>query len=151
MKIAVGSDHAGYYLKAFILAELGEEGYETIDCGTDSPESVDYPDYAGEVCRRVVGGEVDYGVVICSTGIGVSIAANKVPGIRAALCHTEFSAFMARRHNNANVLALGGNVLGNLLARSITLTFIDEHFSHGERHVRRIKKISGMEEHQPES
>jgi len=145
MKIAIGCDHAGYPLKDYLVSELPDNGFTVTDCGTYSEESVDYPDYAGAVCEKVVSGEVDYGIVVCSTGIGISIAANKVHGIRAALCHTEFSAVMARQHNNANVLALGANVLGKGLALSITRTFLGEPFSRGDRHIRRIDKISGLE------
>ena len=145
MKIAIGADHAGYDMKCFLIAELGKSGYDIVDCGTNSAESVDYPDFAGAVCRLVVSKEVQLGIVICSTGIGISIAANKIHGIRAALCHTEFSARMARQHNDANVLALGGTVLGKNLALSIAEVFLAEPFSQGERHVRRVKKMMSFE------
>ena len=146
MKIAIGADHAGYDMKSFLVSELEKSGYDMVDCGTNGPESVDYPDFAGSVCRLVVSKEVDYGIVICSTGIGISIAANKIHGIRAALCHTEFSARMARQHNDANVLALGGTVLGKNLALSIAEVFLAEPFSQGERHVRRVKKMMSFEQ-----
>ena len=146
MKIAIGCDHAGYPLKHYLVSELSDNGFTVTDCGTYSEKSVDYPDYAGTVCKKIVSGEADLAILICGTGIGISIAANKVNGIRAALCHTEFSAVMARQHNNANVLALGANVIGKGLARSIARTFLKEPFSHGERHIRRIDKISGLEQ-----
>jgi len=136
MKVAIGSDHAGFRLKQYLIRELTDRGHE---------ESVDYPDFAGEVCRLVTEGGAVLGIVVCSTGIGVSIAANKVRGIRAALCHTEFSAYMARQHNDANVLALGGNVLGDRLALEIATTFLAETFSEDERHIRRINKIARLE------
>ena len=145
MKVAIGSDHAGFEMKSCLVLELGNKGIEIIDCGTNSSASVDYPDYAGKVCGLVTSKKVEFGIVICSTGIGISIAANKIHGIRAALCHTEFSARMARQHNNANVLALGGCVLGKNLALAIAEVFLSEPFSHGERHIRRIDKMMSFE------
>lgn len=145
MKLAIGSDHAGFGMKSFLIERLKNSGHNITDCGTHSAESTDYPDYAAEVCARINDGTVEYGILICGTGIGISIAANKIKGIRAALCHTEFSAKMARQHNNANVLALGANVLGEELALSIAETFIGEKFSLGERHIRRIGKITALE------
>ena len=145
MKVAIGSDHAGFALKEYLMKELSTLGYEMVDCGTDSDQSVDYPDYAGNVCKLVKNHGVTYGIVICSTGIGISIAANKIRGIRAALCHTEFSARMARQHNKANVLALGGNVLGDKQALAVATAFLSEDFSQGERHIRRIDKITTLE------
>ena len=145
MEVAIGCDHAGFNLKCYLLKELTNLGYEMIDCGTDSDAPVDYPDYVGEVCKLVKTGNARFGILICSTGIGVSIAANKLRGIRAALCHTEFSAYMARQHNDSNVLTLGGTVFGNKLALAIAVTFLSEKFSHGERHIRRIRKIQELE------
>ena len=145
MKIAIGSDHAGYEMKSYLIDKLEKQGYDIVDCGTNSRDSVDYPDFAGAVCRLIVSKEVEYGILICSTGIGISIAANKIHGIRAALCHTEFSARMARQHNNANVLALGGTVFGKNLALSIAEVFLAEPFSRGERHIRRITKMMSFE------
>jgi ribose 5-phosphate isomerase B len=143
--IALGSDHAGYGLKSFLKQNLLDSGYEVIDCGTDSTDSVDYPDFAGAVCATVTSGAAVSGVLVCSTGVGISIAANKVHGIRAALCHTEFTAAMSRQHNNANVIALGANVLGDKQALAIMLAFLGESYSHGERHQRRIDKIDNMD------
>ena len=145
MKVAIGCDHAGFHLKEYLLKELVNLGYEMINCGTDSEDPVDYPDYAGEVCRLIQSNNAQLGILICSTGIGISIAANKLKGIRAALCHTEFSAAMARQHNDANVLTLGGAVIGNKLAFSIARTFLKEDFTPNERHIKRIRKISDSE------
>ncbi|MBN1295108.1 MAG: ribose 5-phosphate isomerase B [Candidatus Latescibacteria bacterium] len=145
MKVAIGSDHAGFDMKTYLVTELTNRGFDIDDCGTYGPDSVDYPDYAGKVCQLVVSKKVELGIVICSTGIGISIAANKINGIRAALCHTEFSARMARQHNNANVLALGGTVVGKNLALAIAEVFLAEPFSKGERHIRRINKIMSLE------
>ena len=145
MKVAIGCDHAGFTLKQYLSKELADLGYEMLDCGTDSEDSVDYPDYAVKVCNHVVSGQAQFGIVICNTGIGTSIAANKKHGIRAALCHTVFSACMARQHNNANVLALGGQVLGNRLALAIAEVFLNEEFSEEARHIRRIKKITELD------
>ena len=143
--IALGSDHAGYGIKSFLKHELLDSGYEVVDCGTDSTDSVDYPDYAGAVCEQILSGAARFGVLVCSTGIGISIAANKVHGIRAALCHTEFTAAMSRRHNNANVMTLGGNVLGDKQSLAILHAFLAEPYSHVERHQRRIDKMDGMD------
>ncbi|MBA7482660.1 putative sugar phosphate isomerase YwlF [subsurface metagenome] len=146
MKVAIGSDHAGFELKEYIFEELQKCGFEMIDCGTKTTDSVDYPDLARKVCDLVLSGEVKFGIAICGTGIGISMAANKIHGIRAALCHTEFSARMARQHNNANVLALGGRIFGKDLALDIVKTFLAEDFSDIERHKKRIKKMMELED-----
>ena len=148
MNVAIGCDHAGLNLKKYLLKELTDLGYEMINCGTDSEDSVDYPDYAEKVCKLVQCHDAQLGILVCSTGIGISIAANKLRGIRAALCHTEFSAVMARQHNEANVLTLGGAVIGNRLALAIAEAFLKENFSRGERHIRRIQKIIELENSQ---
>ena len=145
MRIAIGSDHAGFDLKDYLYRELQKFEYEMIDCGTNGPESVDYPDYARAVSEHVLSGEARFGIGVCGTGVGISIAANKIHGIRAALCHTEFSARMARQHNNANVLALGDRVLGTELALSITLAFLAESFTDVGRHKKRIQKMMDLE------
>ena len=145
MKVAIGSDHAGFELKEYLFKELQKCGFDMIDCGTKSSESVDYPDIARKVCDLVLSGEVPFGIAICGTGIGISVAANKIHGIRAALCHTEFSARMARQHNNANVLALGGRVFGTGVALDIAKTFLSEKFSDVERHKKRIQKMMDFE------
>lgn len=141
--LAIGCDHGGYALKRAILRHLDARGIEYKDYGTDSEESCDYPDYARAVAEAVAQGEADFGILICGTGIGMSIAANKVPGVRAALCGDCFSAEATRAHNDANVLALGARVLGEGLALKIVDTFLDTPFSNDERHIRRIRKIEG--------
>ena len=145
MKIALGSDHGGYNLKNEIISYLKENGYETKDFGTYSTESCDYPDYALKVAEAVANKEFEFGILVCGTGIGISISANKVPGIRAALCSDTFSAHATREHNNANILALGERVVGPSLAIDIVKTFLNSKFE-GDRHQRRIDKISKIEE-----
>ena len=142
MRIAIGSDHAGVQLKRQIKAAL--DSVDFIDVGAHSEESCDYPDYAAEVARTVLDGGADAGIVICGTGIGASITANKFAGVRAALCQNEFMAEMARRHNNANVLALGARVTGQDLAIRIVERFLASEFD-GGRHQRRLDKITAIE------
>ena len=144
MKIGIGSDHGGYNLKKQVKEFLEEKGIEVSDFGTNSSDSVDYPDYAKKVAEAVVNKEVERGIVICGTGIGISIAANKVKGIRCALCTDTYSARMSREHNNANMLALGERVTGVGLALDIVAAWIDTEFLAG-RHEKRVNKISDME------
>jgi len=144
MKIGLGSDHGGFELKEFIKEYLIQQSYEVVDYGTDNTESVDYPEFGQKVGRAVVDGSVDLGIIMCGTGLGISIAANKVAGVRAAVVSEEFSARMARAHNNANILALGGRVVGKDLAKSIVDTFINTDFD-GGRHQRRIDKMMNIE------
>lgn len=144
LKIAIGSDHAGYPLKNEVIKLLEEEGFEYIDMGTDSTESVDYPDFAYKVADSVSTGECDRGILICGTGIGMSITANKVEGIRAALCHDVFSARATRNHNNSNVLTMGSRVIGPGLAREIVRAWLGAEFD-GGRHERRVNKITSIE------
>ena len=139
--IAIGCDHGGYGLKQKILAHLTERGLEYQDFGCDSTASVDYPVYGKAVAHAVAEGRCDRGIVICSTGIGISIAANKVPGIRCALCGDCFSARATRQHNGANVLALGALVTGPGLALQVADIFLDTPFSGEERHSRRISQL----------
>ena len=139
--IGVGSDHGGFELKKTICTHLEQRGLEYKDFGTYTNESCDYPEYGRAVAEAVASGECDRGILICSTGIGISITANKVPGIRAALCGDCFSAEATRLHNDANVLALGAKVTGEGLAIKIVDIFLDTPFSNEERHIRRIKKI----------
>jgi len=139
--IALGSDHGGYGLKQEVIKHLEECGIEYKDYGCYSEESCDYPIYGKKVAEAVAGGECEFGIIICGTGIGISISANKVPGIRAALCHDCFSAQATREHNNANILAMGARVIGPGLALKIVDTFLDTPFSNEERHVRRISMI----------
>ncbi len=144
MKIAIGSDHAGFKLKEEIKKFLEEKGIEVKDFGTHSEERVDYPDYAIPLAESVAKGEEDFGILICGTGIGMSIAANKVKGIRASLVSDVYSAHSAREHNNANILCMGGRVLGVELAKEITNAWLNASFT-GGRHERRIKKIAEYE------
>ncbi len=145
MKIAVGSDHGGFNLKQHICAYLEENDITYKDFGTRSEESVDYPDFALAVSRNVADGEYSLGIIICGTGIGVCITANKVRGIRAALCHDTFSARLAREHNDANILTLGERVVGRGLALDIVNSFLAATFS-GGRHGCRVDKIKSIEE-----
>lgn len=144
MKIAIGSDHGGFVLKSEILKHITALGYEVKDFGCYSADSVDYPDIAHDVAEAVVKGEYDRGILICGTGIGISIAANKIPGIRAALCGDCFSAKASREHNNANILALGERVTGVELAKMIAEIWLTTEFSAG-RHAGRVEKISNLE------
>lgn len=144
--IAIGSDHGGYELKEAVKSYFDSENIHYKDLGTYSNESVDYSDIGLLVAKAVTSGECDSGIVICGTGIGISIAVNKVPGIRAALCTDPYMARMAREHNNANVLALGGRVIGTGLALDIVKTFIETPFSNEGRHQNRIDKIKAIEE-----
>lgn len=144
MKIGIGSDHGGFKLKETIKEFLESEGIEVVDYGTNSEESVDYPDYGEKTARGVVSGEVERAIVICGTGIGISIAANKVDGIRCALCGDTYSARMAMEHNNSNMIALGARVLGEGLALEIVGAWLKAKFE-GDRHQRRVNKIMDIE------
>jgi ribose 5-phosphate isomerase B len=141
MIIAIGADHGGYHLKDIIIPLLKRLGHEVKDAGCDCPDSVDYPDYAIPVCDMVTQGEADRGILICGTGIGMSIAANKTPGIRCALVHDLFSA-------NTNVLAMGERVIGPGVAEEIVKVWLETPFSEGERHVNRIRKVMELEDKQ---
>ncbi len=144
-RIALGADHAGFPVKEAIKKYLLEAGYPVEDLGTWSEESVDYPDYARKVAERVARGEDRFGILVCGTGIGMSIAANKVEGIRAALAHDANTARMSREHNDANVLTLGGRVVGDAKALEIVRDFLGTQFA-GGRHQRRIDEITKMDE-----
>ena len=144
MKIAIGCDHGGYLLKQDILIWLEENDYEFEDFGCYNTESVDYPVYAEKVARAVARGECEKGIVICTTGIGVSMAANKVKGIRCALCGDSYSAEMTRRHNDANVLAMGAGIIGPNMAKKITEVFLTTAFE-GGRHARRVGLLDNIQ------
>lgn len=144
MRVAIGSDHGGFNLKAEIIGYLKEKQIDYHDFGTYSLDSVDYPDFARAVAVAVVNGDCDRGILCCGTGIGVCITANKVAGIRAALCHDTFSARMASKHNNANIITLGERVIGPGLARDIVEAWLNSEFA-GGRHARRIEKIAVIE------
>ncbi len=145
MKIAVAGDHGGFRLKNEVIRLLRESGIEFEDFGTFSEEPADYPDFALAVAEAVGGGKFERGILCCGTGIGVAVAANKVPGIRAAQCHDTFSARASREHNNANILTMGQRVIGPGLAGDIVKTWLQAEFQ-GGRHARRVKKISSIEQ-----
>ncbi|MFN7924946.1 MAG: ribose 5-phosphate isomerase B [Bryobacteraceae bacterium] len=145
MKIAIGADHAGFTLKEQLRQWLAARGHEVMDCGTGNGESTDYPDYAALVARRVTEGAVDRGILVCSTGVGMSIAANKVPGIRAALAVNPEEVHLTRSHNDANVLALGARYTDSATAEQMVDVFLNTEFE-GGRHARRVAKIARLEE-----
>lgn len=144
MKIVIGSDHGGFRLKGEIMEHLKAKGIELVDFGTFSEDSCDYPDVALEVAEAVVNKKFTFGILVCGTGIGIGIAANKVPGIRAALCSDTFSAHACREHNDANILTIGQRIVGTGLALDIVDTFLKAEFE-GSRHSKRIDKISQIE------
>lgn len=144
MKFAIGCDHGGIDLKAAVAEVLKELGHEVEDHGTNSLDSCDYPDFARSVATAINGGKADLGILICGTGLGMSIAANKVKGIRAVVTHDTFSARMAREHNNANILCLGARVVGPSLAQEVVKAFATGQFA-GGRHSRRVDKIAEIE------
>jgi len=147
MKIAIACDHAGFRLKTVLLDELHQKNYDVIDYGTYSEESVDFPDFAAKAARAVANGECEYGIVVCGTGIGVSISANKIHGIRCAVCGDVFSAKATRAHNNANMLAMGQRVVGEGLALEIMNAFLTTDYE-GGRHDLRIQKMMALEREQ---
>ena len=140
MKIAIGNDHAGVEFKNKIMKELRSKGYEVVNVGTDTLDSVDYPDIAKEVSKKVLDEEVNFGILICGTGIGISIAANKIKGVRAALCTDTTTAKLTREHNDANILALGSGIVGRFVALDIVDTFLSTSFE-GGRHKTRVDQI----------
>ncbi len=146
-KITIGSDHAGYELKLKVIAHLKERGVEAIDVGTYSTDSCDYPDFAHAVCKNLQDGVTELGILVCGTGIGMSMAANKHKGIRAAACSDTFSARLTRMHNDANVLCFGERVVGMGLACDLVDAFIDAEFE-GGKHARRVDMITAMEKDQ---
>ena len=143
MKISLGCDHGGYALKEHIKAYLESKGHEVVDCGTYSTDSCDYPIFGEAAARKVQSGECEHGIVICTTGIGISIAANKVAGIRCAHCTDPLSAEMTRRHNDANVLALGAGITGPNLAKRMVEVFLNTDFE-GGRHARRVAQLDAI-------
>ena len=145
MKISLGCDHGGYALKEHIKAYLESKGHEVVDCGTYSTDSCDYPIFGEAAARKVQSGECERGIVICTTGIGISIAANKVRGIRCALLSDVMSARLTREHNDTNMMAIGAGVTGEMLALEIVDTWLNTAFSHAERHQRRIDKVMALE------
>ncbi len=146
VKVALGADHGGYELKDVIRDYLEQEKYEVLDLGTYSPEAVDYPDYAVEVGEAVISGKAELGIMICGSGVGACVAINKIPGIRAGLCHDTFSAHQGREDDNTNVLCMGARVIGHQLALEVLKAFLNAKFSGAERHVRRLAKVHAIEE-----
>jgi ribose 5-phosphate isomerase B len=146
MKVGIAADHAGYALKQGLVPSLRSPGLELEDLGTHSSEPVDYPDVAACLARAVLSGAVDRGVLICGSGIGASVAANKLPGIRAGLCHDTYSAHQGVEHDDMNILVLGARVIGLELARELVRAFVGARFTHEERHERRLRKIEALEE-----
>lgn len=145
MKLAIGCDHGGFDIKNEIVQHLKERNIEFEDFGIYENKSVDYPDIAVKVANAVAGGDCDRGILVCGTGIGMSIAANKIHGIRAAVCSDHFSVKYTRLHNDANILCMGGRVIGPGTALELVDLFIDTEFSNGERHINRVKKIQALE------
>jgi ribose 5-phosphate isomerase B len=146
MKIAVGADHAGFALKQDLAEELREGGHEVLDLGAHSAEPSDYPDFAEAVGEAIVAGRAERGVLVCGSGVGVSVAANKIPGIRAAVCHDHYSAHQGVEHDDMNVLVMGSRIVGPALARELVAAFVAARFSGEERHVRRLGKVKALEQ-----
>ena len=145
MKIAVACDHGALALKNKVIAHLEAKGHEVVNYGTDTLDSCDYPDFVAPAAKAVASGECDKGILMCTTGIGVSIAANKVNGIRCALLSDKMSARLTREHNDTNMMAMGAGVIGEMLALEIVDIWVDTEFSHNERHQRRIDKVMALE------
>ena len=145
MRVAIGCDHGGWPLKEAVLETLEQIGCEVLDFGTHGPERVDFPDYAALVGRAVAEGRADRGVLICGSGVGMSIAANKIPGVYAATCHDTYSAHQGVEHDGMNVLCLGGRVIGPEVARELVRAFVQARFSGGERYRRRLEKVRALE------
>jgi ribose 5-phosphate isomerase B len=145
MRIGVGADHAGFDMKQHLAGFLRDHGHDVTDFGTDSTAPVDYPDFAAAVGRAVVDGRVERGLVVCGSGVGAAIAANKIPGVRAGLCHDTYSAAQGVLHDDANVLVLGARVIGPALAEALVSAFLNARFTGAERHVRRLAKVHALE------
>lgn len=145
MRIALGCDHAGFPLKQRMAAVIAGEGHDVVDCGTDSNCSVDYPDYARKVGQTIIDGTADRGVLVCGSGVGISVAVNKIPGLRAAICHDTYSAHQGVEHDDMNVLCLGARIIGEELAVELVKAFLGAKFTNEERHVRRLRKVLEIE------
>ena len=146
MKVVVGSDHAGFELKEFLKGFIADLGHEVIDVGTDSAESVDYPDYAEKLALAIRDKEAERGVLLCGSGVGASVAANKVPGVRAGICHDTYSAHQGVEHDDIQVLVLGARIIGLELAKEIVPAFLNAQYTGEERHARRLAKVIAIEE-----
>jgi RpiB/LacA/LacB family sugar-phosphate isomerase len=145
MKVAFACDHAGFPLREPVMQAIRESGHEIVDLGTHSTDPVDYPDYAEKIGRAIQRGELERGVILCGSGVGAAIAANKLRGVRAGLCHDTYSAHQCVEHDDANVLALGARIVGSDLAMEIVCAFLQARFTGEERHVRRVGKINALE------
>ena len=145
MRVVVGSDHAGFELKKTLIDYARDLGHEILNVGTDGPKPVDYPDFAVKVARTILDGEADRGILICGSGVGASISANKIPGIRAAICHDSYSARQGVEHDDMNVLVLGARIVASSLAKDLVSIFLAAEFTNEERHKRRMEKIAALE------
>ncbi|MEM9586574.1 MAG: ribose 5-phosphate isomerase B, partial [Planctomycetota bacterium] len=145
IRLAVGGDHAGFALKQTIVRHFGTQVAELVDCGTHDETSCDYPDFAITVSKAILAGKADKGLMICGSGVGVSVAANKIPGIRAAICHDTYSARQGVEHDDMNVLCIGGRIIGEELAREIIQAFLVARYTPAERHARRLDKVLKIE------
>src|SRR6056297_1920151 len=145
LRIALGGDHAGFPLKGAIATRLASCLTHVSDCGTGGAESCDYPDFAIAVAREIIQGRADRGILVCGSGVGVSVAANKIPGIRAAVCHDTYSAHQGVEHDDMNVLCIGGQIIGSELALEIVTAFLAARYTPGERHARRLEKVLRLE------
>jgi ribose 5-phosphate isomerase B len=145
MRVVLGADHAGFALKQEIADDLRRRGHDVLDVGTNSTEPVDYPDSAEAVGRAVTDGRAERGVLVCGSGVGASVAANKLPGVRAAVCHDAYSAHQGVEHDDMNVLVLGGRIIGSALAHELVEAYLAARFSGDERHVRRLDKVKALE------
>src|SRR5215469_11971580 len=146
MRITIGSDHAGFDLKKILVDHLQKSGHQVADAGTNSTAPVDYPDFAEKVALSLLRGECDRGIVICGSGVGASVAANKIPGIRAGICHDCYSAHQGVEHDDINVLVLGSRIIGSELAKELCIAFLNARFTGEERHRRRLEKIHSIEQ-----
>ncbi len=145
MRVALGSDHAGFELKNHLASMLSDSGYTVFDLGTHTSDSVDYPDFAAAVGKAVIDGRADRGIVICGSGAGASVAANKIKGVRAVVAHDTYTAHQAVEHDDVNVLCLGSRVIGSAVAEELAVTFLSADFSGEERHLRRLNKVKALE------
>jgi RpiB/LacA/LacB family sugar-phosphate isomerase len=145
MKVAIASDHAGFLMKQDVAEYLKKNGFDVVDLGTNSQDPVDYPDFSEAIGRALLEGKAERGIVICGSGVGASVAANKIPGIRAGLCHDHYSAHQGLEHDDMNVLVLGSRVIGLEMAHELTLAFLNAKFTGEDRHQRRLAKIKSIE------
>jgi len=146
LRLAVGGDHAGFSLKEMVIERFGDLVTDLIDCGTHDESPCDYPDFAVEVAEKINGGQADRGLLICGSGVGVSVAANKITGIRAAICHDTYSAHQGVEHDDMNILCIGGRIIGSELAFEIIRSFLAARYTPQKRHARRLQKILALEE-----